>query len=456
MSSLLNYTSDNQNYYPNSTKSFVPSIKGLSSNTTINALKKGTWVYIILLIFEGALRKWVLPSLATPLLIIRDPVALWMIVLAVRQGIISSNFYLTSMIIVGITGTFTAVAFGHGNLWIALYGARIMLIHFPLMFVIGKVLDREDLLKIGKAILIISILMTGIIGLQFYSPQSAFLNRGIGGDVKGSGFDGALGYFRPSGTFSFTNGTTLFYGLQGVFVFYFLLNPKTVNSIILISATVALFAAIPLSISRGLFFQIGLTLVFTIAAIARKPKYLGRMLFGAVIVVLAFTMLSNKSFFQTSISAFSSRFDAASEAEGGLKGTLGGRYLGGIIDPILESFKQPFFGAGLGLGTNVGSMLSTGKQEFLISEGEWGRLTGELGPTLGLYVIFVRLAFCVKISLVSYRRLLNGDLLPWLLLSFGLITISQAQWAQPTSLGFSTVIAGLIIASLRNSSPTAQ
>jgi hypothetical protein len=49
----------------------------------------------------------------------------------------------------------------------------------------------------------------------------------------------------------------------------------------------------------------------------------------------------------------------------------------------------------------------------------------------------------------SYRRLSGGDLLPWMLLSFGILNIPQGQWAQPTSLGFSTLIAGLIVASLK-------
>ncbi len=35
-------------------------------------LKKGIWLYFFLLLFEGALRKWVLPSLSAPLLIVRD------------------------------------------------------------------------------------------------------------------------------------------------------------------------------------------------------------------------------------------------------------------------------------------------------------------------------------------------------------------------------------------------
>ena len=40
------------------------------------------WTYFWLLIFEGALRKWVLPGLSNPLLIVRDPVA----ILAIAAG----------------------------------------------------------------------------------------------------------------------------------------------------------------------------------------------------------------------------------------------------------------------------------------------------------------------------------------------------------------------------------
>ena len=39
-------------------------------------LKKLFWAYFLLLIFEGALRKWVMPQLSAPLLLIRDPLAL--------------------------------------------------------------------------------------------------------------------------------------------------------------------------------------------------------------------------------------------------------------------------------------------------------------------------------------------------------------------------------------------
>jgi hypothetical protein len=428
-------------------------MQGIKSNVDVKAnslLKQGVWLYFLLLIFDGALRKWFLPGLATPLLLVRDPLAFWLVLKAWERNLFPFNAYVALMALIGITGIYTAVFIGHGNVWVALYGARVMFFHFPLMFVIGKVFDRNDVIKLGVALLWIAIPMTVLIALQFYSPQSAWVNRGVGGDMNGAGFVGALDYLRPPGTFSFTNGTTLFYGFVTCFIFYFWINPKGVNRLLLICATISLLAAIPLSISRTLFFQFGVSLVFSMIAISRKPKYMGRMILALCGGVIALIVLSKASFFQTATEAFTARFDSANEQEGGLKGVLGDRYLGMLLGALSKSSEQPFFGYGLGMGSNVGSMLLSGERGFLIAEDEWARVLGELGPLMGLSVIILRLSFCIKVTLAGYRKLIQNDFLPWMLLSFGLLYIPQGQWSQPTSLGFSILIGGLVLASVRN------
>jgi hypothetical protein len=225
---------------------------------------------------------------------------------------------------------------------------------------------------------------------------------------------------------------------------------KGVNKIMLIAATGGLLAAIPLSISRTLLFMVIVAVLFAVAVLIRKPKYVGRMFIAALIVTVALMFLGNTSFFKTATEALTNRYETASDHEGGVHGTLVNRWLGGMLEPIFDSHSQPFFGHGIGMGTNVGAMLLTGDNTvFLISEGEWGRLIGELGPLLGLAVILLRLGLSIKIAVLSYKKLMADDLLPWFLLSFALLTIPQAQWAQPTVLGFGTLVGGLIIASLR-------
>ena len=125
----------------------------------VNQLKIGIWIYYFLLIFEGALRKWVLPGLATPLLIIRDPVVIILLMIALKHRVLRLNGYLLVITLIGILSFILAIVAGHGNLYIALYGLRILLLHFPLMFVMQKIFTRDDILNMGKMTLFLAIPM---------------------------------------------------------------------------------------------------------------------------------------------------------------------------------------------------------------------------------------------------------------------------------------------------------
>lgn len=425
-----------------------PAGKSIVTLDPYASMKPVIWAYFFLLIFEGALRKWGLSGLAGPLLVVRDPLAIWLVFTAWNRRLLLSNSYLTGMMIVGVIGILTSVLFGHGSLPVAIYGARPYLIHFPVIFVIGSVLNRDDVERIGKVVLYISIGMAGVIALQFYSPQSAWVNRGVGGDMEGSGFSGALGFFRPSGTFSFTNGITLFYSLTSCFIFYFWLKPNSnVSRILLIAATVSLLASIPLSISRGLFFSVVITILFVLFTILRNPRLLSGILIAGFAFLLVLVLLSQTSTFQTATSVFFARFENASVSEGGLQGTLIGRYAGEFLKAFYFDTDMPIFGYGLGILSNVGTALLSGNVVRGISEGEWSRGIYELGIIMGLIIIIIRTSFSFTVAVKSYTRLSKGDTLPWILLSCFLLNIPQGNWSQPTALGFSVLIGGLLIAS---------
>ncbi|WP_218145393.1 hypothetical protein [Parapedobacter koreensis] len=413
-------------------------------------MKKVIWLYFFLLIFEGALRKWFFPSLSTPLLIVRDPIAVLALAFAYHKGYFPRNAYLSVFMLVGFISFFTAIILGHGNLLIAIYGLRIFIIHLPFMFLIGKIFDQSDVIKIGDIMLWIAIPMTVLITLQFYSPQSAWVNRGVGGDVGGAGFSGALGYFRPPGTFSFTNGNSLFYGMLTPFVLFFWLQQKQKISLwLLLIVSACLLAAIPLSISRTLLFQFMLSLSFSLFILIKRPQAAKSIFIAFICLMALVVLLRNLPLFQTSLEAFTVRFESANRAEGGVEGVFVDRFLGGMFGAILGENQTPLFGYGLGLGTNVGSQISTGGLTFVISEGEWGRLIGEMGFFLGMIIIIARILLVIKLGSKSYQRLANNDILPWLLFSFALLLVLQGQWSQPTSLGFVVFGGGLIIASFR-------
>lgn len=416
----------------------------------LKAMKAGIWLYFGLLVFEGGLRKWLLPGFSTPLLIIRDPVAFWLLAMAWKYRVVRGNFYLYSIILVGILGTFTALFWGHENIVVAFFGARVFLLHLPLIFVIGRVFDQSDVEKLGRIIIWISIPMTVLVVMQFYSPQSAFVNRGVGGDIEGAGFGGALGYFRPPGTFSFTNGNTLFYSLMASFLFYFWLVPASISRVILYIASGALMAAIPISISRALFFQVIVSSIFFSIAAFMNPKIRSRMLPAIISLFIGVLVLGKTSFYGKAIEVFSARYEDANAVEGGLTGVIGERFIGKLLSAVTDAFQIPLSGFGLGISSNVGLMLLPDKQSAGVSDFEWERLITELGPLLGLAVVFLRIGLTTKIATTSFSYLKQRKVLPWMLLSFGSLTVLQAQWAQPTSLGFCTLIGGLMVASFRD------
>jgi hypothetical protein len=423
------------------------------NDKSVTNLKNGVWLYFVLLIFEGSLRKWILPQFSAPLLLVRDPLVIYLFISASFNRIIFFNNYIFYAILIVVISFTATMLTGHGNIFVAIYGARIFLIHFPMIFLIGSVLNREDVIKMGKVILYISIPMSILIGFQFFSPQTAWVNKGIG-DSIGGGFSGAMGYMRPPGTFSFTSGVTSFYSLVAVFVLYFWIDTSKINRLLLFVATIALLSAVPFSISRSLLFQIIISFIFTLIGInwVKNNSSKGIIMILGFILIVFFLSLFDK--ISIGVEAFSTRLELANKAEGGIESVFLDRYLGGLINALKSSSSQPFLGFGLGYGTNVGSNILTSKSSFLISEGEWGRLIGELGPILGIGIILIRLMMSFKLASWSWKYLVNYDILPWIILSFTLFVLPQGGWSQPTSLGFSVLVSGLLIASFKTKENT--
>lgn len=418
---------------------------------TTRRLRQLIWLYIVLLIFEGAMRKWLLPGLAAPLLIIRDPLAVLMLyVAATSRRYQVLNTYTLVAFVTTIIGFFAALAFGHENLSVASFGAHIMALHFPLIFIFGQALDRDDVLRIGRFIMWLTPPMILLVGLQFYSPQSAWVNRGVGGDMEGAGFSGALGYFRPPGTFSFTLGATLFFDLAAAFVAYFWISSRReIPRLLLLAATVSVLLAISLLLSRGYVFQLGITVIFMLFASLRSGRSVGNIGLVLLFFPLIVMVLLQFEFFQTSLDVISTRFALAGKSEGGVEGTLVNRFLAGNLSAITDD-RAGFWGFGLGLGTNVGSVLVGEGGTFLVGENEWQRVIGELGILLGSITVLCRFVLAIHLSLRSFKKVISDDPLCWMLMSFGAVQIIYGQWAPPMVLGFGVLVAGLAIASLND------
>ncbi|PTT18831.1 hypothetical protein DBR27_00280 [Flavobacterium sp. HMWF030] len=412
------------------------------------SIKIAIWLYFFLWIFEGALRKWVLPGLATPLLIVRDPVAIFIIIRAIYLNVNFLNGYVVFSSIITILALIITLTFGHGNLFVGIYGARIMLLHFPLIFIIGAVFTKDDILKMGYALLALNILMTLIVYLQFISPQSAFINRGLGGEGS-AGFSGAMGYFRPPGTFSFITGLASFYIMVSVFVFYFWLSKERVSKILLYTSTLALIFSLPLTVSRTAVGGVILVGVFAFIGSATSFKQIMKVAFTICALFLLFAVLqSTTSVFNIGTEVFMSRVDTASGQSGGFEQSFFSRILGDFVRPIVNLLNLPLFVGKLGMGTNAGAQMLSGSNSFLIAEDELGRVGGEQGLILGGGLILLRLILAINLFFKSIKLPQENRLLPLTFCGTALYLITLGQWAQPSMLGCSVLTVGLLVASI--------
>ncbi len=419
------------------------------------ATKRLIFLYVFLLIFEGALRKWFLPFLSAPLVIVRDPVMIAMIFTYLSAGRRLLNFYTLSILALGSISFVLTLGLGHQNLIVDIFGFRTLALHFFFIFIAGNVLTRSDVETIGRYFIYFLPIATILIGLQFYSPQSAWVNRGVGGDLEGAGFSGAMGYARPSGTFSFTNGSTTFYYLAAAFLFYFIGENSRINKIALLVGIAAALAAVPLSISRSYLVGAVICGLFFILVSLRSGRSFRNLGVAVVLSPVIMILLLNIEAIQTAVNVLVVRFENAARSEGGIDQSISDRFLGGLVRAFTGNDDIPWHGEGLGMGTNVAATIMTGERTFLLGEGEWSRIVGEMGPALGLGVVLIRVILSIHLMIAGALAILRGNSLPFMLASFGCLKVLQGGWSQPTALGFSVVAGGLIIASLNDDVPDA-
>jgi hypothetical protein len=116
----------------------------------------------------------------------------------------------------------------------------------------------------------------------------------------------------------------------------------------------------------------------------------------------------------------------------------------------------PFFGVGLGMGTNFAGGLLTGERNFLLAEGEWERVVRESGPILGFAYIALRLGILAYLLRHSLAALWRGEPLPLLIFCASAPALLNGQFGVPTTLGFAVFGAGLTLAAAQKETAPAE
>jgi hypothetical protein len=382
----------------------------------------GIQALLVVLIIEGAVRKWFLPS-ASELVYFYKDFLMIVIVIGYLKKKSKSNFLIkyelklfsTTLVAFAL---YAVAAISNPRLphpLVGLLGVKAYLLYVPLAFLVPKMFtSKEKLVAFLKWYLIIALPVAALSAMQFAdSDPNSMLNRyawdektaaATGMDMGVANFQDSTGtnYVRVTGPFSYLSGLaiylpTMFALLLGL-IAQRLAQPlpkgfRWVYHITLAAVATTAF----MTGSRGAVVNLGIiALIFYV--LASKRDLLGRLRQAAVGTVLVFVALT--VFFPQAFDALYTR------ALGGEEQVDEGQ---GRIE---EAFRLPFdeaeyagaFGYGVGATQNATPILMSkldlpfiGEQIPIYYEGESGRVMLELGIIGYLLHLLLKLSILVTL-----------------------------------------------------------
>jgi hypothetical protein len=408
-------------------------------------IKKLIWAYFLLLLFEGALRKWFLPGLSQGLLIIRDPIVIWIYYLCYAQGIFPlDNKYLHRCFQWVAVAVVLSLLINRAHPFTIAYGARTNLLHFPLIFIMARVLSFKDVLNFGKAFLLLALPMTWIVAQQFQADRFDTINTaagGVGHQMMTSGDK-----VRASGTFTFVSGIVFYYCFTVSYIIYGFLVKGTFPKWMLYLGTSATLLAMVTAGSRAVIAEC-LQVMACIGFLAYfKPSEFGKIagsIFG--FSSLGLILYTQVDLFQEGLDFLSLRFEEAANVEGNPIEAYFIRYYEIIVAPYYYNMWTGFFGHGLGTATRAGSALGGGVGGAEIS---WSRQVLENGLLFGGLFILWRLWIFKDMMIACINGVKRGSYLAIFLFGAAAPIILFSPYGQPTNLGFAAFGGGLCLAAL--------
>jgi hypothetical protein len=421
-------------------------------------------VIYILLIGEGALRKWALPSFGQILFFLRDPFVLVVYWLAFRHALFPrGSFLLSAGITLGFLGVIIMVLQAMGPAsgiakWplLAAYGWRNYFLYIPLPFVIGETFGQTDVRRLVRLTLLLAIPVAVLVMMQFRAPPDAPINIGFSSNLSEQfrGLTVDENHTRPMGPFTSDVGQREFV-VSGVAMLLSLwilpASRRFIGQWLLLPATIAILSCLAVGGSRGSMVACGLV---ALAALLSSMPLRGSgasaraVLLPSSIVVIAVVLYP--IVFPEGYSTFVSRWISAAAVES-QSYSLGlfGRALYSFIDFVTFLGEAPLAGYGLGLAGNASTVLGVSIPGTAASaESDWARHIVDLGPLFGVLFMAYRVALVTWLGATCFRGArITGNPLPLLLFAYVGIELLYGQISgHGTVNGYAWTFAGLCIA----------
>lgn len=417
----------------------------------------------LLVIFEGALRKYVAPQLGQYIFFVRDPFVIYALAVAAAHGLWPrrNHAFLTLSLLMCALGVLLfavqCVTFGLDTtrLILGVYGWRAYFLYVPLALLIGTNFTAKDLTRFARLTLLLALPIAGLVFMQFFSSPTAAINVGVA-EERELQFDSVgvtIDRIRTTGPFTSTQGQSQFTTLSMVFVMAAALAAKrSIGIPLLLASGVATLTCLALSNSRGTMLACGLVMLFAVGLVlngrgaALKAKAL---LIPAIVMSIA--LLLFPIVFPEGFDSFTSRWNSAAAAESNMIGGVFGRAILGLLIFARILDDVPPLGFGLGYGGNASLILGAvvdGVKPGLLAEADFSRHIVDLGALFGIgYIAFrlVLLTWLARRVLIATR--FGAGPLPMLLFAYAGNQILAGQITGHGSVhGMAWIATGLCIA----------
>jgi hypothetical protein len=420
------------------------------------------FLVFVLLVTEGAIRKWLLPSYGRYLFFIRDPFVIAAYAIALTSGWwpksqtllnVGIAFGAISLVLAAVQ-LMSAGASADNLLLLTAYGWRNYFLYLPLPFVMATTFRAADVAWLGRLILLISVPIAVLVFLQFVAPINSPINVGISDDpsMQFRGLDVMARKTRPMGPFTSDQGqrgyvVALVSMLMALWVMP--AEKRFAPMWLVFAGTAAAFASIAVSGSRGTVIHTGIIMCAAAASAvitragATKVRAIVWPLVISVVAVMLFPVI-----FPEAYETFTARWTGANAVElQSFKWGVFGRALYSFVDFMNLLVTAPLLGYGIGFGGNASIMLGVDSQHAW-AETDWARHMVDLGPVFGSAFILFRIALVIwmlRRVLVATRR--TGDPLPLIVFAFAGVELLQGQITGHGSVnGFTWIFCGFALA----------
>jgi hypothetical protein len=363
----------------------------------------------ILLVIEGALRKWILPQASEMIYFLKDIVLFGayfsFYCFPVIDKKLPSKFKTINILIFVAIGWCVFQVFNPslGSPLVGIFGLRGYLLYIPLIWMLPSLFQsEEELYKFLRSHLLLSI-PVGIIGIiQFFSPASSFINAYANEEGIAKATFGVTTAARITGTFSYISGYAVYLLICFGLLIIMLSNKQSRGW--LWTSIIEIFLVTVNSFMTGsrttVFAEVLFVVGYLCAKGLTKPATLLPLIRQLILPVIIISIASS-IWLRPAINAFWLRTTSNHD--------VSGRIVSGFTEPFdFIKYKQ-LDGYGTGathqatpalrkaLGLTAGEVIPT------YYEGEMGKIALELGPIGFLFWYGLRVSIMLALMCTFWK-----------------------------------------------------